>query len=237
MRLRLPMRRSAFLATAFLFALVALLPMRLALDWLGLAERGLAARGATGSVWLGTLQEARIGPAALGDVEARLHLLPLLIGRARLSLASADAGGIEGAVVASRHSFGLDDVTGRFRLGPLVSSLPVSSLDLEDFGAGFASGRCSRAEGRVRAALTLDVGGIGFAPALGGQARCAGDALLLPLVSQAGSEQLNVHVFADGRYRLDLLVRSGDPVLRARLIAAGFRPVGNAPAMRLDGSF
>jgi general secretion pathway protein N len=235
-RIRLPLRRTAFLILFFLFALLALLPLRLAIDLFGFAERGLVARAATGSVWFGALQEAQLGPAALGDVEARLHVLPLLLGRARLTLASADPGGVEGAVTATRHGFGVDDVTGRFRLGPLVTALPLSSLDLDDFGAGFASGRCTRAEGGVRAAVAVDAG-TGFAPVLAGRARCAGDALLMPLVSQAGTEQLDVRLFGDGRYRLDLVVRPGDPTVRARLAAAGFRPVGNALGLRVDGRF
>ena len=45
MRIRLPLGRSLFFLCAFLFALVALLPLRLALDWLGLDDKGFAARG------------------------------------------------------------------------------------------------------------------------------------------------------------------------------------------------
>ena len=49
MRIRLPLGRSLFFVCAFLFALVALLPLRLALDWLGLDDKGFAAREARGS--------------------------------------------------------------------------------------------------------------------------------------------------------------------------------------------
>ena len=72
MSIRPGLRWPLFLAAAFLFSLVALLPMRLALDWLGFGERGLSARAATGSLWLGALQEAQVGPV-LGP-ESRLGL-------------------------------------------------------------------------------------------------------------------------------------------------------------------
>ena len=174
----------------------------------------------------------------LGDVTARLNVLPLFLGRARLSLAGADAEtGLEGAVTLTRHSFGFDDVTGRFRTVALFAPLPVSTLDFEDFSAGFTSGRCTRAAGRVRAGVAGEIAGIPLSSGLVGVVRCADDALLLPLVSQAGTEQLNVRLYADGRYQLDLIVRVSDEAIRARLAAAGFRAVGNGHVLRVDGRF
>ena len=227
-----------FLVAAFLFALLALLPMRLALDWFGFGERGLTARAATGSVWLGALQEAQIGPVPLGDVKARLSFFPLFLGRARLTLAGADeATGLEGAVTVSRHGFGFDDVSARLRVGALFSPLAVSMLDFDDVSAGFTGGRCTRGEGRVRAAVSGQVAGISLASGLAGQARCTGDALLIPLVSQSGMERLDIRLSGDGRYRLELLVRPGDEAVRGRLIAAGFRPAGQGYGMQVDGAF
>ncbi len=227
-----------FLAAAFLVALIALLPLRLALDWFGFGDRVLTARAATGSVWLGALQEAQVGPVPLGDVKARLNFFPLFLGRARLSLAGADeATGLRGAVTVTRHSFGFDDVSARLRVGALFSPLAVSMLDFDDVSAGFTSGRCTRGEGRVRAAVSGQLAGINLASGLSGQARCAGGALLLPLVSQSGMERLNIRLFGDGRYRLELLVRPSDESIRGRLIAAGFRPSGQGYGMQVDGAF
>ena len=143
----------------------------------------------------------------------------------------------KGAVTLSRHSFGFDDVTGRFRTVALFAPLPVSTLDFEDFSAGFTSGRCTRAAGRVRAGVAGEIAGI--PPVVRPRRRRAlrDDALLLPLVSQAGTEQLNVRLYADGRYQLDLIVRVGDEAIRARLAAAGFRAVGNGHVLRVDGHF
>jgi len=77
-----------FLA-AFAFAMVALIPLRTGAGWVG---SGLAAREASGSIWLGMLKEARFGPVPLGDLKARLNILPLFLGRARLSLSREGEG-------------------------------------------------------------------------------------------------------------------------------------------------
>lgn len=234
MPVRLPVGRTLFLLAFFAFALGALLPMRLAISWLGFAERGLTARAATGSVWSGALQEARIGPVALGDVGARLNFLPLFLGRARLAIAGADpAAPVEGAVTVSRHGIGFDDVTGRFRLAGLLAPLPVASLALNDVSAGFASGRCVRAEGRVQAAAAGELAGAGLA----GNARCDDGALLLPLASQTGMERLDLRLYADGRWRADLRIRPGDPATGARLLAAGFAITPAGYVRRIEGTF
>ena len=238
MKIRMPFGRGAFFLAALAFSLVATLPLSLALGWLGLDERGLAAREAEGSVWLGALKEAQFGPAPVGDVSARLNSLPLLLGRARVSLARADqAAPFEGAVTMSRHGFGFDDATGRLQLGALLAPLPINAIDLEGVSAGFASGLCSRAEGRVRAVVGGDLGGMNLAAGFAGTASCAGDAVLLPMTSQSGMEQLNVRIFATGRYRVELLVRSQDAALGQRLATAGFAP-GNGGFLRIvEGSF
>jgi general secretion pathway protein N len=52
MRIRLHIGRTLFFLGAFFLAMIALLPMRLALDWFGVGERGVAVREVQGSVWL-----------------------------------------------------------------------------------------------------------------------------------------------------------------------------------------
>lgn len=234
MRFRLPLKRTVFFLAAFAFALVALIPLRVAAAWIG---SPLAAREASGSIWLGVLKEAQFGPVPLGDLDARLNLLPLLIGRARLSLSRDDEGGgrFEGAVTVSRHSFGVDDMTGQLRTGRLFAPVPVAALDLEDFSARFANGLCESAEGRVRAGLAGEMAGIALPASLAGDARCAEGALLLPLASPAG--QLSLMIRGDGRYRIDLVVRATDPGLAPRLAAAGFLPSAEGYSRRIEGSF
>jgi general secretion pathway protein N len=238
MKIRMPFGRVAFAVAVFFFALVALTPLGLAIRWFGLDTRGLAAREAQGSVWLGALKEAQLGPAPIGDVSARLNSLPLFLGRARVSLARPDEmQRFEGAATVSRHGFGFDDATGQLRLGALLAPLPISAIELQDVSIGFASGLCSRAEGRVRATASGDVGGVPLSAALAGNASCAGDAALIPLVGQSGMEQLNIRLFADGRYRVELLVRSQDATLGQRLVAAGFIAGNGGFARVIDGTF
>ncbi|HEX8063937.1 MAG TPA: type II secretion system protein N [Allosphingosinicella sp.] len=215
MRLRKRWWREIFFLCALLFSLAALLPLRFALGWLGYADKGLAAREATGSIWLGALTEARFGTVALGDVATRLQFLPLLIGRARLDVRQADDG-LRAGLTVSRHGFGIDDASGTVEAGTLAG-LPPPTLDLSDLSARFADGLCVHAEGLVKARLAGDLGGVALPSAVSGEARCDGPALLLPLVSQPGGERLDLRLFADGRYRIDAALRPGGVPYSSRL--------------------
>jgi general secretion pathway protein N len=214
MRLRKRWWRQIFFGCALLFSLAALLPLRIALGLLGYSDKGLAAREATGSVWLGALTEARFGTVALGDVGTRLRFLPLLIGRARLDLQQADDG-LRGGVTVSRHGFGIDDATGRIEAGALAD-LPPPTLDLADLSVRFGDGQCLHAEGLVKARFAGELVGVSLTAGFSGEARCDGQALLLPLVSQSGGDRLDVRLFADGRYRIDAALRPGGLPYSAR---------------------
>jgi general secretion pathway protein N len=234
-RFRLPMKRGVFFLAAFAFALLALLPLRLGLDWFGLGNRGFSAREATGSVWLGAVREARFGQLALGDLGTSLDTLPLLAGQARIGVEGLGGRNLKGAFISSRNGFGVDDVTAQLGLAGAFAPLPLASLDLGDVGVRFEGGRCAQAEGRVRAALSGDIGGLPL-PALAGVARCDAGLLLLPLASQSGGERLELRIGGDGRYRAELLVRPSQPGLGAALTAAGFAPAGGGYALRLSGT-
>lgn len=207
MRIRLRWWRELFFLGALLFSLIALLPLRVALDWLGFADKGLAAREAEGSLWLGALAEARFGTVAMGDVTTRLRVLPLLIGRARLDLEQKDDG-LRGALTLSRHGFGIDDATGTIE-APALADLPPPALDLSDLSFRFGDGLCAEAGGLVKARFAGEVAGAPVAASFSGEPRCDGQALLLPLTSQSGTGRLDVRLFADGRYRLDLALQLG----------------------------
>lgn len=224
MRFHLPLGRTLFFVCVLLFMLLALLPLRLALEWLGLDDRGLAAREAKGSIWFGALSETQLGPVALGDLTARLNGLPLLVGRARVSLdREEEADRFEGAITVTRHSFGVGDLTASLDLGPAFAPLPIASLDATAVSARFADELCASAEGQVKATITGDVAGLVLPGGLSGNARCDEGALLLPLVSQSGMEALNLKLRADGRYEVELAVRPLDDAMRDRLTAAGFQ--------------
>jgi general secretion pathway protein N len=228
MRVALPLGRTLFFICVFLFSLAGLFPLRVALDWLALDERGFAAREANGSVWLGALREAQFGSTPLGDLQASLRTFPLILGRARVDLIrQEEADGFEGAVTVSRHSFSIDDLTARLNIGSPLAPLSIAALHLSDVSARFADGLCVGAEGMVKASIAADVAGMPLAGGLSGNARCRGSALLLPLVSQTSLEALNLRLFADGRYEMELTVHAADAGMRARLATAGFSLAAN----------
>lgn len=208
MRIRLRWWRELFFLGALLFSLVALLPLRVALDWLGFADKGLSAGEADGSLWLGALGEARFGTVALGDVATRLRVLPLLVGRARLDLEQKDDG-LRGGVTLSRHGFGIDDATGTVE-APELPNLPRPTLELADLSFRFGDGLCAEAGGLVKARFAGSVAGMPLTASLSGQPRCDGQALLLPLASQTSPDRLDVRIFADGRYRVDAAIKVGE---------------------------
>jgi general secretion pathway protein N len=235
-RYRLPLGRGLFFLSAFMFALVALLPLRLGLDRLGIGEAGFAAREATGSVWLGTVEDAQFGKVALGDLATSLDTLPLLAGQARISVAGLGGRQLKGAFLSTRYGFGVDDLDAQLAMAGTLGILPIATLDTDDVSVRFERGQCRQAAGRVRAALSGDVGGIPL-PALAGTARCDAGLLFLPLASQAGTERLHLRVAGDGRYRAELSVRPFQPAVAAGLAAAGFVPVGGSYMLRLSGEF
>ena len=237
LRINLPIGRSLFFLCALVAGLILLLPLRLAAAWLDLAAVGLSAREARGSVWLGTLAEARFGDAALGDLSARLDLLPLFVGRGRIALARADEGGgaLDGAVTVSRHRFGVDGVTAHVPLGQRLMPLPIAAIDLANVSVVFRDGLCDRADGLVKAVIEGAPAGLTLPGGLSGAARCDGGALLLPLVGQSGMESLTLRIAGGGAYRADLKMRQSAPAARDALIAAGFSPAADGFALTVTG--
>ncbi len=230
------LKRFTFLLAAFLFAAIALFPLRLAADLFGFDRAGLRARAATGSLWTGVLHEAHFGPAVLGDVEARLNLLPLLIGRARLGLKSTGPqGAFEAALVRTNGGLAIEDSNGRFALSGLPATLPLSFFETRNLDISFSRGRCAEASGRVTAGLAAQAALIGLPTSLSGTAACRNGRLVLPLVSASGMERLEITLSAGGAYRLLLLVRPADPAWGGRLQAAGFRVTPSGYALRIDG--
>ncbi len=232
-RILLRTGRPALFGAFVLVALLVLIPLRAALGWFGVGDAGLTARRATGLVWSGRLVEAHLGSLALGDLDAGLSPLALLVGRARVTM---DGPTVHGVASVSRHAFGIDDVTATLPATSLFAPLPVTSLSLDDVSVRFSDGACATAEGRVRATLGGVAEGIVLPPAVSGSVRCDDTALLMPLTSQAGTEGVSLRIGADGRYRADLTVRPADRQAAARLQMAGFTPAaGTAYMISVEG--
>ncbi|MBK5264023.1 MAG: type II secretion system protein N [Alphaproteobacteria bacterium] len=233
-----PARRRLFLLLALLFALVALFPLRLAFNMLGLQENGLAARSINGGVWWGTIEQLRLGRVMLGNVEARLSPIQLLVGRARMDFVRQTGGpdDLKGAVTVSSASFGIDDVTASIGADGLFAPLPISGIDFSDVSVRFADGACVRAQGRIKARMAATIQGLNLSQGLSGEAVCDGPALFLPLVSQSGLEKLNLHIEADGSYRAELLVSTMDAALAGTLAGNGFsRAADGGYVLKISG--
>jgi general secretion pathway protein N len=239
MRIALATRRRTLFLAIFAVAMLAVLPLRLALGWGGLDGQGFTAREVTGSLWSGRLVEARFGEIALGDLDAGLSPLALLIGRARIALASESddpAQRLAGTVEIARNRAAVIDATGPLAPGNAFAPLPVTALNLDGVTVRFVDGTCDAAEGRVRATLAGAFLGQPLPGALSGNARCDAGALLLPLSSGAG-EGVNLRLWPDGRYRAELTLVPSDPAVAARLDGAGFTANGAARTLAVDGRF
>jgi general secretion pathway protein N len=235
MTVQLPFRRSILFAGLILLELIALLPSRLGLSWFGLTGAGLSAREVAGSVWMGTLSEARFGPIALGDVRARLNLLPLLIGRAWLDLQDLSGTAI-GAISANAGSAGIDDVSATFPIDGLLAPLPSGNLTLTNVTVHFRDHECREATGSVRLRFLEEANGRALPPEFSGTVRCDSGALLLPL-SGPGGETLKMRVFGRGGYRATVSIRTTDQVTRDRALTEGFIARGDSLSMEVAGNF
>ena len=238
MRIHLKTGPGLLFAAAFVMALIAFLPMRLMLGWIGLGDQGLTARSVDGSVWWGTLTDARFGDLAVGDLDAGLSPFQLLIGRARVALDSRGDGRIlHGAASVSRHSFGLDDMTAALSAGTVFAPVPVTGIDLDQVSVRFRDGSCRRAEGRVKATLSGDVGGLPLSQGLSGTAKCESGALLLPLTSQSGIETAAIRLWPSGRFRAELSVRPANPADGTKLQLSGFQQTPQGYTLAVEGNF
>ncbi|MBX9796317.1 type II secretion system protein N [Sphingomonas sp.] len=229
------MRRLVLALVALLLAaLVATLPMRLALGLAGVERGGLAIGSVEGSIWGATLTDIRYGPVALGDARAALSPWRLMVGEARLALR---ASGADLALVNGLWGRGLDAPAATLSTGALFAPLPVRQLELVGLSVRFAGGRCARATGQVSARVDGEIAGIALPQALSGTARCSDGALLLPLASAGGQEKLTLTIARDGTFRAVLDLQPGDGQAAARLAGAGFQSIGSGYRLSAQGRF
>lgn len=214
-------RLAAWFAGGFALSLLLAVPLQLALPHLP-PPPGLAAAAVEGSLWRGRLRDARWHGAALGDLRLGLSPLPLLSGRQMLRLRAGEAR----LSLSDGRLRGIDDAHGVLAL-PSLQGLRLRAW-LEDARMLFDARGCRDAGGRVRIELALP--GDAVAPVvLAGTPACDGRRGTLVLLPEDTSGPLlpeaTLTIGADGRYRVQSLVRSDDPGLRAVLLAAGFQEV------------
>jgi len=180
----------------FLFASIALLPMRLAFNALALDRTGVTASAVHGTIWNGRIERLHVGRVDLGTMDASLSPMQLLLGRARLQL-SRDNGApddLEGAISVTRRGMGIEEATGSVPMAGLLAPLPIDAIELDHVTIGFTDGACTSAQGVVRARVAL------IGKALTGSVRCDGTRLLLLFGDAAAPAHVELRIAADGSY-------------------------------------
>lgn len=232
-RFRLPLPRIVFTTTIAVLALFALLPMRLLAGWLDLDAMGLSAREVQGSLWFGRFAEAGFRGIPLGDLDARLRLLPLLTGEAQIDLSRGD--GFDAIVAVSPRGFGVESMTARVQLGQRFAPMPISAIDVTDLRVRFQAGLCDRADGLVKVELQGNFAGLSLPGGMIGTARCDAGKMLFPLASQSGMERLAIRFAGDGTFRAEMIVQPGNDAARKALSESGFTETGSGHVLAIEG--
>ncbi|MGB3723589.1 MAG: type II secretion system protein N [Pacificimonas sp.] len=147
-RYRLSLGRVALVVCLLLFWLLATLPLALGVSLFRLDDRGVSARSASGSVWAGQLEDARLGGLPLGSSRVRLSPSRLLIGEVELTLDGADAGTVSGILSTGRSHFSVTGMNGVISLSSLLPG-EMGMVTLTDINARFADGQCVEAAGTI----------------------------------------------------------------------------------------
>jgi len=213
----------------FVLAVIVLFPMRVALGALALDRFGVTASAVHGSIWSGRIEDLHLGRLDLGTMDASLSPVQLLLGRARLDLSRRNdtPADLSGAVSVSRNSVGIDDATGTLPMAGLLAPLPISAIELDDVSVRFTGGACERAEGRVRARISL------IGQAITGSMRCDGTRALLLFGDPGGPARIELRIAADGSYTGTMVVGNG--AAGAALSMLGFAKAPGGFRLEVNG--
>jgi len=232
---RLSGRTKLLLAALFVIALLALLPLRVVVA----KVPGLTARSVDGPAWSGTIRDLRAGPLPLGDVDAGLLPLPLLIGRPEVWITrhgtaaapfTAHAAGGDGWLRLSR-------VNGTVPLADGMAGLPVASAGFTDFALRIEGGKCMEAKGAASITLAPLSVLLPDPITVSGQARCDRGVLVVPMQGAGGMEHLTLRVQGSGAWTADLAL-SGLPVeVSGPLVDMGFTARPGGIGFRASGQF
>lgn len=228
-------RRWIIICAALLLitALLIFMPLRMII-----AGDAVSARRVDGIIWDGSIRDLRVGQIQVGDVNARLHFLPLLLGRAQIAVSRGDAPfapGISGSVTRRIGGFEIDDMTATLPVSTLFAPLPAENIELQDFSTRFIAGRCAEAGGNIRLTLSGTLPGIDVANGMLAKPRCEGGQLLIPFMSQSAMERVTIRIAGDGRFSANVFLE-GDRVEQGALLTlAGFRSVAGGYRMVRKG--
>ncbi|MGN6690628.1 MAG: type II secretion system protein N [Sphingopyxis sp.] len=219
---------------------IATFPMRLALSLAGAGDAGIAAREIRGSVWSGTLVDARLGALPLGTVRASLSPLALLGGDTELSFARTDE--LLGALSGRLHGSdprGMSDVNGLTSLSGGLGIVPVDTIRFEGASLRFdGAGKCVAASGRLQLMVNAPIAGLDLSRGLSGPLTCANGRAQAALASQSGMERLTLSFDGNGAYRAQFAINvDRDPAMAAALAVLGFKPGSNGYVLTTTGRF
>ncbi len=202
--------------------------------------KGVSAQKVEGIIWDGSVRNLRIGKLPIGDVNARLHFLPLMLGQAQISLARGDAPfapGISGSFTRRIGGVSIDKMNANIPIVSLFSPLPAENIELQDFSVRFSAGRCAEASGNIRMTLTSSMPGLALSNGLLARPRCEGAQLLIPLLSQSAMEHVDVRVSGDGSFVATFFLEGDRTEQSVPLALAGFRSVAGGYRMVRKGKF
>ena len=216
-------RRSYIIAIALLLivAFILFMPLRAVVG-----GDQISARKVDGIIWDGSIRDLRLSRVPIGDVNARVKFLPLLLGRAEIALSRGDAPfapGISGSVTRRLNGVSIDRFNATLAIGTLFDPLPVEDVILQDFSARFSGGRCAEASGGIRMTLTKAIPGLDLSNGLLAKPRCDRGALLIPLLSQSATEHVDIRLSADGTYSVTILLERDNSENADAFALAGFR--------------
>lgn len=246
---RMPSLRSIGLGLAVaLLALLLTLPMRLVLSVAGLADRGFAVRSVRGPIWAASLRDVRIGEIALGDIDAAVSPLPLLIGSVHLAFRSDMTGAPENATAQPLNGTlefawgktGIRDFSGVIDPGAAFAPLPMLRLAFTHATAVVRRGNCLEASGQVTATLAaglVAVPALTLPRTLSGTLACRDGKLALEMASDARTETVKLSMLDADRYRAGMTIATDDAALGDQLTQAGFINGDQGYRLSVDGRF
>ncbi len=203
---------------------------------------------ASGTIWNGVLEEARIGGLAAGDVTVRVSAAALLQGRLEArATANGPAlmgdllyeAGLSGARRVAADTLAIQGVAVG-RDGPRMSDFPGRTL-LTGLDIRFADGRCASAAGHMESDVLVRTaerfGQTGLF--LSGGARCVEDAARITLAGEEEPDAVRVSVDlkADGSGSWLAEAHTDKQAFAAVLIDAGLTPAGEGGALAGRGDF
>lgn len=210
------------------FALLAFLPLSLALRWAKPERVGFSATMASGTIWNGRVTDARISNVFLGDAGMTIQPLSLLAGRPKIGfrLTGGDVSG-DGSVAPRIDGAALQVRQGRLDVRNLsFPAIRAGELRFSNLAMDFRRGGCRMASGGVETDILEKLGTAWNwrAPLLKGSFACVSGAAEAPLRgdSEIGPVTSVLRVQADGVIRVTTRVQTADPIVGPLLGAAGF---------------